>query len=230
MKGIRRVAWMLLVLLVASLNFAPALAEAPEDVLGELKGTYEELFTVLNAPSYDGVWLENCAKYVGAENAQATADMLRGMVVGELTGQAAIDAYTLKPEDAKYNCFFLQGVSRLTFDGKQINGVGADGAELFAHTYTFVSADNELGFSVYKSDDADSGEFSYFAFAPDTPETTFHIEFRYGSDPDALVQKAAGAYAYWMAAGIPVERDDSMAASAIALFCEENLKESDEAA
>jgi hypothetical protein len=32
MKGIRRVAWMLLVLLVASLNFAPALAEAPEDV------------------------------------------------------------------------------------------------------------------------------------------------------------------------------------------------------
>ena len=39
--------------------------------------------------------------------------------------------------------------------------------------------DNENSFLFYQSEDADSGEFTYFAFAPDTMETTYHLEFRY---------------------------------------------------
>lgn len=42
------------------------------------------------------------------------------------------------------------------------------------------------GLYIYESDDADSGEFTYFCIAPDTMKTTWHIEFRYGSDLDAL--------------------------------------------
>ena len=47
----------------------------------------------------------------------------------------------------------------------------------------------------FESDDADSGEFTYFVLAPDTSEETYHIEFRYGSDADALSQYDAGDYA-----------------------------------
>jgi hypothetical protein len=32
------------------------------------------------------------------------------------------------------------------------------------------------GLYIYESDDVDSGEFTYFCMAPDTMETTWHIE------------------------------------------------------
>ena len=50
-------------------------------------------------------------------------------------------------------------------------------------------------------------------------------EFRYGSDLDALGSFDAGTYAYWMAAGIPVDCDQAMVENCIALFCTENLAE-----
>ena len=61
------------------------------------------------------------------------------------------------------------------------------------------------GLYIYESDDADSGEFTYFCIAPDTMKTTWHIEFRYGSELDALEKSDAGEYAYWLAAGISVD-------------------------
>ena len=41
---------------------------------------------------------------------------------------------------------------------------------MFAHTYQKLDVDNENSFLFYQSEDADSGEFTYFAFAPDTME------------------------------------------------------------
>ena len=61
-----------------------------------------------------------------------------------------------------------------------------------AHTYQLLDEENENGFIFYQSEDADSGEFTYFAFAPDTMETTYHLEFRYAEDlerPAELVSK-----------------------------------------
>ena len=66
------------------------------------------------------------------------------------------------------------------------------------------------GLYEYESDDADSGEFTYFCMAPDTNTTTYHIEFRYGSDLDALGQYDAGDYAYWLASGISTDCDQAM--------------------
>ena len=74
------------------------------------------------------------------------------------------------------------------------------------------------GLYIYESDDADSGEFTYFCMAPDTMATTWHIEFRYGSDLDALKQ-------YWLASGISVDYTADDVSNCIELFCTENLSE-----
>ena len=81
------------------------------------------------------------------------------------------------------------------------------------------------GLYVYESDDADSGEFTYFCMAPDTSATTYHIEFRSGSDLDALGKYDAGSYAYWLASGISTGYDQTMIEKCIELFCTENLSE-----
>ena len=77
----------------------------------------------------------------------------------------------------------------------------------------------------FKSEDEDSGEFTYFFIAPDTSASTYHIEFRYGSDEDALKEYFSGEYGYWMASGISTECDQTMIENCIELFCTENLAE-----
>ena len=83
---------------------------------------------------------------------------------------------------------------------------------------------------LYRTEDADAGEFEYFFLLPGTPDTTFHTEFRYGSDPEALMLYNDGPYAYWLAAGIPADRDEQMVQNVIDLFCTENLAEMNEEA
>ena len=78
---------------------------------------------------------------------------------------------------------------------------------------------------LFETADEDAGEFRYFFMMPDTPASTYHLEFRYGSDVDALTEYATGPYAYWLAAGFPVDADEEMIRNVITLFCEENLAE-----
>ena len=75
----------------------------------------------------------------------------------------------------------------------------------------------------YQSEDADSGEFTYFAFAPDTMETTYHLEFRYAEDISDLQSWFEGNYAYWNAAAIAEDYDQATMENVIELFCTENL-------
>ena len=63
----------------------------------------------------------------------------------------------------------------------------------------------------------------YFFLAPDTSAETYHIEFRYGSDAEALSQYDTGEYAYWLASGISTDCDQTMIDNCIELFCTENL-------
>ena len=124
-----------------------------------------------------------------------------------------------------YCCDFTQDVDTFTFDGSTISGKDADGSELFEHTYHYIGMEDIRGLYIYESDDADSGEFTYFCMAPDTMATTWHIEFRYGSDLDALKQYDAGEYAYWLASGISVDYTADDVSNCIELFCTENLSE-----
>jgi hypothetical protein len=80
-----------------------------------------------------------------------------------------------------------------------------------------------MSFAEYKSDDDNADEFTYFFFAGDTPATTYHIEFRYGSSEDELLNMLSGKYAYWLAAGMIENNPDDQVKACIKLFCDENL-------
>ena len=197
-------------------------------LLEDVKGTYEELFTVICAPEYDELWLSNCAAVVGDEMAEDVATMLKTACTGTIYGEEAVEAYGDGSEGVQFDCFFTEGVSTFTFDGNVISGADENGEELFSHTYEPAgefSLGGMMDGYLYETEDADAGEFTYFLLMPDTPESTYHIEFRYGSDTDALAEYAKGPYAYWLAAGIPVDCGEQMIEDVIALFCEENLSE-----
>ena len=196
---------------------------AAEQLLTDLKGTYQELWPVVLDDEYHQLWLDDSTKLVGEENAEAAVEKISSMVTGTVTGEDAVEAY--KDGNMAYDCEFQQGVAQFTFDGTTISGTDENGKELFRHSYHYIGMEEIRGLYIYESDDADSGEFTYFCIAPDTMATTWHIEFRYGSDLDALKQYDAGDYAYWLAAGISVDCTTDDIENCIQLFCTENLSE-----
>ena len=199
--------------------------EAAEQLLTDLKGTYQELWPVILADEYNQLWLDDSAAIVGDDNAEAAVEKMSSMVTGTVTGEEAVETY--KDGNMAYDCDFLQDVDQFTFDGTTISGSDKDGKELFKHTYHYEGMEETRGLYIYESDDAESGEFTYFCIAPDTMDTTWHIEFRYGSDLDALGQYDAGDYAYWLAAGISTDYTQEDIENCIQLFCTENLSEAE---
>lgn len=197
--------------------------DAADQLLCDLKGTYQELWSVILADEYDQLWLDDSAAIVGEDNAQAAVEKMSSMVTGTVTGEEAVETY--KDGNMAYDCEFLQNIDQFTFDGTTISGVDEEGNDVFSHSYHYVGMEETRGLYIYESDDADSGEFTYFCIAPDTMKTTWHIEFRYGSDLDALEKYDAGEYAYWLAAGISVDYTKADVENCIQLFCKENLSE-----
>ena len=207
----------------AEANDAAAAAQLLEDV----KGTYVALFPIITDPAYDQIWLDHCAAVAGDEMAPEVAQALKDACNGTIYGQEAIDAYGDGSNGAQFDCLFVGGVDQITFDGATISGTLA-GEAVFSHAYTYVSPQSLGGMMngyLYETADADAGEFKYFFMMPDTPASTYHLEFRYGSDVDALTEYATGPYAYWLAAGFPVDSDQAMTENVIGLFCDENLAE-----
>lgn len=198
-------------------------AEAAEKLLTDLSGTYRELWPVILADDYRQTWLDDSAKLVGEGNAEGAFEKMSSMVTGTVIGEDAVKKYA--DGNMAYCCDFTQDVDTFTFDGSTISGKDADGSELFEHTYHYIGVEDIRGLYIYESDDADSGKFTYFCMAPDTMATTWHIEFRYGSDLDTLKQYDAGEYAYWLASGISVDYTADDVSNCIKLFCTENLSE-----
>ena len=196
---------------------------AAEQLMVDLTGTYQELWPVILADEYTDLWLADCKELVGEDNAEMAYEKLASMVSGTVYGEEAVEAYA--DGNGVYDCAFTEGVDTLEFDGSTstIKGYDADGKELFSHSYHYVGMEEIRGLYEYESDDADSGEFTYFCIAPDTNDTTYHIELRYGSDLEALGQYDAGPYAYWLGSGISTEYDQTMIENCIELFCTENL-------
>ena len=208
-------------------------AAAADALLNDVSGTYEALFPVITAPEYDQIWLDSIIPVTGEEEAPAFAEMLKTVCNGDLHGQEAIDAYADGSEGMQFDCKFINGVSQITFDGNNISGVDENGEEVFSHEYAYAHEaslmEGMMDGYMHETADEDAGEFKYFFLLPDTPESTYHIEFRYGSDEEALTLYNEGDYAYWLAAGILTDRDDQMINDVITLFCEENMEPEDEA-
>lgn len=186
----------------------PTAAQETGDYLTTISGTYEELFPQL-------------------ANAETATDTLLAMCMAEPYGPEASEKYAADPESMAFNCYFRGGVDRFVMDGHTISGLDAQGNEVFSHTYHKLDEENENGFLFYQSDDADSGDFTYFAFSPDTMETTYHLEFRYAEDLSDLQSWFEGNYAYWNAAAIAVDYDRETMKNVIELFVTENLTEAE---
>ena len=221
-----------LALLVSCSAFAAA--ESTDDtaeasvLLEEIKGTYEALFPVITRPEYDQIWLDPCVAAMGEENGPMVAEMLKAACNGTIYGQEAIDAYGDGSNGAQFDCLFINGVSRITFDGMTVSGVDDKGETVFSHEYTYTGHLSLAGMMdgyLFETADEDAGEFRYFYMMPDTPATTYHLEFRYGSSKEDLAKYNEGPYAYWLAAGFPVDADEETIRNVITLFCEENLAE-----
>ena len=196
---------------------------AAAQLLNDLTGSYQELWPVILADEYKQTWLDDCTALVGEDNAEAAFEKLSSMVTGDVYGEDAVKAYA--NGGGAYFCGFTNSLATLTFDGETstISGTDKDGNVLFSHTYHYIGMEPVHGLYEFESDDADSGEFTYFFLAPDTSAETYHIEFRYGSDAEALSQYDAGEYAYWVASGISTDCDQTMIDNCIKLFCTENL-------
>ncbi len=151
---------------------------AANQLFMDLTGSYQELWPVILDDAYTQTWLDDCAALVGKDNAQAAYDKLKSMVTAEIYGEAAVEAY--KNGGGAYCCEFTQDVAVLEFDGesKIIKGYDKDSKEIFSHTYHYVGMEEIRGLYEFESDDANSGEFTYFYLAPDTNDTTYHIELR----------------------------------------------------
>ena len=96
---------------------------AAVQLLEDVKGTYDELFTVTDGPEYDQVWIDACVPFVGEEMAEETAQMLKSACTGTIYGQEAVDAYGDGSDGAQFDCFFIGGVSQFVFDGNTISGL-----------------------------------------------------------------------------------------------------------
>lgn len=185
----------------------------PTELQDKLTGTYVELFSEQGtlAAKWDSLWIAECTKYVGEENADSSAKMLKYSMLGTLTGAEATakfgDGSNGFASDIQFSCHFLNSVARFVFDGCTIKGLATDSTEIFAHNYVKVGYNAEHNFHIYKSTDNNDDEFKYFFICPDNPKDTYHIEFRYGSDEKELPDFFTGKYAYWMAAGV-LENND----------------------
>ena len=210
--------------LCAAFGFSACAEEAEQDAyLGEIQGSFVELFPEFSKEENRSTWEKHAAEYVDADAVSDSVDYLLSFCMADTYGPDAAAAYEKDPESMRFDCYFLGDVKEFTVDGNTISGVDADGKEVFSHTYHAMDMDNENGFLFYESDDADSGMFTYFTFSPDTPETTYHLEFRYADNTDDLQSWFEGNYAYWNAAAILKDYDAEMMDDCIELFCSENL-------
>ena len=167
-----------------------------EDYLKGISGTYVELFPELSKEEYRDIWIDAVTPLAGEENAETTTDMLLGMCMAEVYGPEAAEKYEADPGSMAFDCYFLGGVDKFVMDGDTITGLDEQGQEVFSHTYKQLEEENENDFIFYQSEDADSGEFTYFAFSPDTMETTYHLEFRYAEELEDLQSWFEGNYAW----------------------------------
>ena len=215
------------------------------DFLYALSETYQPLFEDATfEEGYNHYWEDYAAAVVG-KNAAKENDAA-GMMKRSIGADSSVIGKTDVSEDeAAFCCAFTNGIARLSFHGSVITGYDDDDDVVFSHSYKYLRDGHLYGpnpenpeeqipymnLTIFETDDADSGEFKYFAMCDDTPSTTYHIEFRYGSElndlknDNDLEQMYTGKYAYWLAAGIPTSADETMISNVIALFCAENLAE-----
>ena len=232
--------------LCLALSMSAALAEQSSDasassagvfpaVAGENGTTYVSLFDTIVTEEWNPLWQDYIGAVMGEDGAPAMTAALQGSVTSNLHGEEAIAAFA--NGGYAFDCHFINGAQSLTFKDNTVTILKTDGTQE-THTYeyqgkvnigegetmTYQGTEISMAFpvDVYKSTD-EAGEFNYFLMREDTMDTTWHLEFRYGSDLKALQGYMTGPYAYWLAAGIDEKADAETINNVIGLFCLENM-------
>ena len=209
-----------------------SLAVVDDPVLALLNGTYIELFPEFANEKYYDFWMETIQSHgVDEATAKIYYSMLTDRFMGRLMGEEAVEVFSSDPESMVFDCYFENGLAKLTVNGNVISGMDSDGNELFCHTYAYAGEqpviyfgmDQGITLHIYQTKEADAGIFTYFAFADDNLHDTQHIEYRYGDDLEALGNYTEGPYAYWLASGIADGYKDSLIQDCISLFVSENV-------
>ena len=214
--------------------FKPEIAIAGDQRLASLSDTYIELFPEFAREEYRDYWMECIKAYpVDDETAESLYTMLTTQFMGRLYGQEAIDAYSGDPASMLFDCFFENGLAKVSINGNIISGADADGHELFRHAYSYVNdvpvtyfgQEMPASLHIYQTEDADAGMFTYFAFSDDTLAEAQHIEFRYGETLENIGSYTEGVYAYWLTGAIQDGYSDKLIQACIKLFVDENVGE-----
>lgn len=93
-----------------------------------------------------------------------------------------------------------------------------------SHECEYPCYSSVVDFYVFRTADENAGEYRYFVSRSDNPADTFHLEMRFGSDLNDLLDFFTGAYAYTMPAAILTDASDELIEQCIALFVTENLE------
>ena len=202
--------------------------------LAQVAGAYQPLFegAAFNR-EYDHYWHDYAAAVVGASGADEAVAAMKASIGAQ--------SYGAQADAPNFFCGFAGGVSEITFggtDGKTVTYAKADGSSTTVHyrfvkeaaaTGTYGEYEMVMAGYLYEAREADAGTFRYLLMLPDTPDTTFHLEFRYAETEAEILQLLEGPCAYWLAAGIPTsaleEEDEEMLQRVISLFVVENLAE-----
>lgn len=198
-----------------------------DSFMGKLQGNYEELFPVMLQSKWDIVWDTLCVKYAGA-NAEALKSVLKGSFTETEYGEE-VSARKIASGEMTFDCFFENGLKEFRISGNTISGYDANNKLVFSHEYEskglmpYVEYPS-FSFHVYQSKDGNNDEFKYFVFTDDCIQESFHLEFRYGSDLDALRTYYSGKYGYWLASAIQKEPSDKLVYDVIDLFIKENAE------
>ena len=205
-----------------------------EAFLARIIGTYQPLFegATLNA-EYDHYWHDYAAAVVGAVAADDAVAAIKASVGAK--------GYGAQAEAPNFFCGFTGGVKTIAFggeDGKTVTYTKEDGTAAVFH-YTFVKEASATGMYgeyemvmdgyLYEAQEADAGMFRYLLMFPDTPDTTFHLEFRYAETEADVCSLVEGPYAYWVGGAIAAdaleEEDEDTLQKVISLFVVENVLE-----
>ncbi len=121
-------------------------------------------------------------------------------------------------------------------DGKTVTFTRKDGNAV-PHTYAFVKEaaatgkygdyDMVMSGCLYEAQEETADEFQYLLMFPDTPETTYHLEFRYAGTEEDVENLLDGPYGYWVGSAIQTsaltEENEDTLQKVISLFVVENL-------
>ncbi len=198
-----------------------------DDYLTTISGTYVELFPELSKSEYRNIWIDATTPLVGAENAEATTDMLLGMCMAEPYGPEATEKYAADPDSMAFNCYFLGGVDKFVMDGHTITGLDAQGQEVFSTPTSCWMRKTKTASSSIRARMKIPASLPILPFHPirwKRPIIWSSAMQRISSDLQSWFE---GNYAYWNAAAIAENYDQATMENVIELFATENLSEAE---